>query len=63
MAENNENDPAASTQMFQAFVAGERANAAAPAEHHRSGGISPVMVGVIVVVVIAVVVGAVLAFA
>ncbi|WP_436774393.1 hypothetical protein [Yinghuangia sp. YIM S09857] len=64
MAENNEMDPAASTQMFRAFVAEQgNPNPAPPAEHHRSGGVSPVVVGVIVVAVIAVVVAAVLAFA
>ncbi|MCF2533732.1 hypothetical protein [Yinghuangia soli] len=63
MPENNEMDPAASTQMFRAFVAEEqRANAAEPAPHHRSGGISPVLVGGVVVAVIAIVLAAVLAF-
>ncbi|MDI2127780.1 hypothetical protein [Yinghuangia seranimata] len=66
MPENNELDPAASTQMFRAFVAEERSEAAAPAGHGgrsaaRSGGMSPAVIGGIVVALIAVVVVAVLA--
>ncbi|GAA4995011.1 hypothetical protein ACPA54_38135 [Uniformispora flossi] len=69
MPENNEHhDPAASTQMFQAFVAQQegaaassRADSPAPAPHHRSGGMSPALIGGIVVAVIAIVVIAVVA--
>lgn len=67
MPENNEHhDPAASTQMFQAFVAQQegaapQAGTPAPAPHHRSGGMSPAVIGGIIVAVIAVVVIAVVA--
>jgi hypothetical protein len=56
VSNNNDLDPAASTQMFRAFVEGGTPNAPTPTERKSaSGNLGKVIGAVVVIVVIAVV--------
>lgn len=57
MSNNNDLDPAASTQMFRAFVEGGTPNAPVPAVERKSdsGNLGKVIGAVVVIAVIAVV--------
>jgi hypothetical protein len=57
VSNNNDLDPAASTQMFRAFVEGGTPNAPTPTEQRTSGSgnLGKVIGAVVVIVVIAVV--------
>ena len=56
MSNNNDLDPAASTQMFRAFVDGGAPNAPTPAgRESKSGNLGKVIGAVVVIAVIAIV--------
>ena len=59
MSNNNDHDPAASTQMFRAFVEGGTPNAPTPAAQRQSpsgsGNLGKVIAAIVVVAVIAVI--------